>query len=162
MQRFGTFLHQVGHLHTTKTCSALPPLIFTLAKPLARSTHCHCCLPSLFVLKHNEHDINWVGAIYQLTHTKYKKNIVLRVTAAVAGKAARAWWRRLPSDRKAQLRWLTVALKSEKNQFYIIGRGREGTRASLDSFVESAWLGSIRATLAMCLSAQVESKTRRG
>jgi len=53
---------QVSHLHTTKTCSALPPLLFTLAKPLAR------------------------------------------ITAAVAGKAARAWWRRLPSDRKAQLR----------------------------------------------------------
>ena len=54
---------------------------------------------------------------------------MLRVTAAVAGKAARAWWRRLPSDRKAQLRWLTVALKSEKNQFY-----RQGARRHQGKF----------------------------
>ena len=30
--------------------------------------------------------------------------ILFRVTAAIAGKAARAWWRRLPLERRANLR----------------------------------------------------------
>merc|ERR1712203_643240 len=56
------FALQVRQLHSSRPCLALPPLIFTLSKPLAR------------------------------------------VTAAIAGKAARAWWRRLPLERRARLR----------------------------------------------------------
>ena len=60
------------------------------------------------------------------------KNVVLRVTAAVAGKAARAWWRRLPSDRKAQLRWLTVALESFREESVLYYR--QGARRHQGKF----------------------------
>ena len=57
---------------------------------------------------------------------------MLRVTAAVAGKAARAWWRRLPSERKAQLRCLTGALGSIREESVLYYR--QGARRHQGKF----------------------------
>ena len=81
--------------------------------------------------------------------------VVLRVTAAVAGKALRRFWRRLPSETKAQLRTSVRWLVWYRQKICFLGRARESTSARLDCSVESAWLGPIRAMPAMCLSVQV-------
>ena len=69
----------------------------------------------------------------KLNHThQVPETTLFRVTAAVAGKAARAWWRRLPSDRKAQLRWLTVVLESIREESVLYYR--QGARRHQGKF----------------------------
>ena len=139
MQIFGTFLHQVSHLHTTKTCSALPPLIFTLAKPLARSTHCSglpcllCSFSICFETQRTWHQLS--EAIYQLTLTKYVQETTLCSGLQLQSLERRPGLGGDDSPQTEKLNWGGWQWFWNRRRISFIGRGRESTRASLDSFV---------------------------
>ena len=128
-------------LHSSRPCLALPPLLFTLAKPLARSTW----------TVHTRLDMGWVSQ---------SMNCPVKILVQGDSCSSRKSCQSLVASTSLGTEGLAQVCNScyEKVKWSVLwltGRGSRGTKAKLECSVASAWLVSTRAMPVMCLSVQV-------